>query len=119
MAQHEPCTDRLAEFIKLMRARLDVSFHKYGPASENAKLQRAEGKRMLDGIGPRLNKYDSTGNTEWLIDAANFAFLEWCFPAHDDAHFRATESHESPGVPALTVREIEALNKENGFGAGR
>lgn len=111
----EPCVARLKQFMEMMRTRLEVSFQKYGPASENAKLQREEGKRMLDGLDPRIAKYDSTGNTEWLVDAANFCFLEWCFPSHDEAHFRATESHESPGVPALTVREVEALNRENGL----
>jgi len=112
---HEPCVERLDEFLGLMRARLNTSFYKYGPAETNARMQRDQGRRMLDGVAPRIEKYDTTGNTEWLVDAANFIFLEWCFPAHPEAHFRATDSHESPGAPALTILEYEALDRENGF----
>lgn len=45
----------------------------------------------------RLQEYDKTGNTEWLIDAANYAMIEFMLPRHKDAHYRATDSKESPG----------------------
>lgn len=45
----------------------------------------------------RIQKYRETGNTEWLIDAANMLMIEFMLPAHPNAHYRPTESHESPG----------------------
>jgi hypothetical protein len=44
----------------------------------------------------RLREYERTGNTEFLVDAANFALLEYACPSHPDAHFRATDHDESP-----------------------
>ena len=45
----------------------------------------------------RLDKYAQTGNTEYLMDAANFAMIEFMHPKHPDAHFEATDSKGSPG----------------------
>jgi hypothetical protein len=45
----------------------------------------------------RISKYLATGNTEWLIDAANYCMIAFMHPVHPDAHFRATDSGESPG----------------------
>jgi hypothetical protein len=32
-----------------------------------------------------------------VIDLANYAMIEFMHPRHPEAHFRATESRESPG----------------------
>jgi hypothetical protein len=109
----EPSLQKLPRFVRMMRDRLIASFYKYGPADQNAKLQSESGTSMLAGAKKRIEKYEQTGNTEWLVDAANFCLLEWAWPAHPEAHFRATDSRESPGPPSLTVREIERLNEEN------
>lgn len=39
----------------------------------------------------------ANGNTEYLMDAANFCMIEHMLPRLEDAHFRATDSDESPG----------------------
>lgn len=31
------------------------------------------------------------------MDVANFAMIEFMLPRHPDAHYRPTDSHESPG----------------------
>jgi hypothetical protein len=37
------------------------------------------------------------GNTEYLIDAANYCMIEFLYPKHPDAFFRPTDSDESNG----------------------
>lgn len=84
--------------------RVKTSFHKYGSAAENF------GKGFVDAIGSLekcLEKYKETGNTEYLCDLANYAMFEFMYPQHPDAHFRATESHESAGIVGLSVNEAK------------
>jgi hypothetical protein len=45
----------------------------------------------------RLQKLN-TGNTENLLDVANFAAIEFLFPAHKRKHFKAQTSQQSPGL---------------------
>lgn len=77
--------------------RMAVSFHKYGAVADAypSKVDAVESLRQ------RLQKYEETGNTEWLIDAANFAMVEFIRPSHPDAHFKGTDSSESPGRTKL------------------
>jgi hypothetical protein len=84
-------SDFSPEFAKLMQNRMETSYHKYGPA----KLNRPD-YDYVKNIKVRLQKYEETHNTEWLVDVANMAMLEWLLPLYQDAHFRATDSHEAP-----------------------
>lgn len=80
------------DFWKGMKARMEMSYFKYGDVKE------AAGKvDMLKSLQQRLDKYHATGNTEFLMDAANFAMIEFMFPQHEKAHFAATDSDQSPG----------------------
>lgn len=81
------------KFIEYMRNRMYVSFHKYGPVRE-AYPHKAD---ALQSLSLRLQRYMETGNTEFLVDAANFCMIEFMCPSHPLAHFRATDSDESPG----------------------
>ena len=70
-------------FLQGMADRMATSFHKYGPITQAYP-------KDLDAIASlkyRLEKYEETGNTEWLIDVANFAMIEFMLPHHPDAHF--------------------------------
>lgn len=82
------------EFVEGMRNRIVVSHYKYGWASDSYP----ELLQAYRSITERLELYLKTGNTEWLIDVANFAMLEYLYPCHPDAHFIATSSSESPGI---------------------
>ncbi len=75
-----------------MRNRVAVSFHKYGPVARAV----ANGADFVKALETRLAKYRETGNTEWLMDVANYAMFEFMYPSHRKAHFRAT-GDESPG----------------------
>lgn len=90
---HAPATEVSEDFIKGMRNRMEVSYHKYGPVKEAFPFKISALKSLAD----RIKLYEETGNTEWLMDVANFAMIEFMHPAHPQAHFRPTDSHESPG----------------------
>ncbi len=87
-----PPSEFSCEFVQGMADRMATSHFKYGMAREASK--RID---FTDEIRVRLKKYEDTGNTEWLMDAANNAMLEFMFPKHPEAHFRSTGSDESPG----------------------
>lgn len=81
------------DFVRKMENRVLTSYFKYGDAGVNAKSGD-----FIANVKQRVDKYLVDGNTEWLVDAANFAMLEFMYPQHPNAHFRATSSGESPGV---------------------
>ena len=66
-----PETEFAPEFPQMMANRMAVSFLKYGPVAN--------------------------GYPEMLVDAANFALIEFMHPRHPDAYFAATDSDQSPG----------------------
>ena len=82
------------DFLKKMRTRMLMSYYKYGPATE----MYPDKVDSLACVRQRIALYEKTGNTEWLIDAANQLMLEFTYPSHSEAHFRATDSDESPGL---------------------
>ena len=91
----EQLKDQISEkFIQGMVDRMFTSYYRYGAIQDGFP-------HKVDAIGclhMRLKKYEETGNTEWLMDVANFAMIEFILPKHSKAHFRPTESGESPGV---------------------
>jgi len=80
-------------FLEGMVNRMAMSFFKYGlvvdayPHKVNA----------IDSLRLRLQKYLDTGNTEFLMDVANFAMIEFMHPKIAGAIFKATDSDQSPG----------------------
>ncbi len=91
------------EFDKLRQNRMVMSHYKYGWVSETY------GERLADAIKSlekRLELYKETGNTEFLLDVANFAMIERMYPQHINAHFRATDSDESPGLVGISSKEL-------------
>lgn len=81
------------KFVTLMQNRMEVSFHKYGPLKD-AYPHKVNAIKSLE---LRLRKYAETGNTEFLVDVANFAMIEFMRPSHQQAHFEGTDSNGSPG----------------------
>ena len=73
--------------------RMAISYFKYGLVAE-AYPARVD---AIASLKKRLEKYEQDGNTEWLMDVGNFAMIEYMHPRHPKAHFRATDSDESPG----------------------
>lgn len=79
--------------LKAMVNRMNVSFHKYGSFGD-VFPDKAVG---IEQVHQRLAKYLVDGNTEWLIDAANYCIIEALRPSNPKAHFKATTAEESPG----------------------
>ena len=88
-----PHTEFSHEFVRGMVNRMGVSYCKYGAVAE-AYPHRVD---AIASLKQRLDKYAADGNTEWLMDVANFAMIEFMRPRHPQAHFAATDSHQSPG----------------------
>ena len=92
------------KFDEIRKNRVNVSFYKYGPAKLNF------GEHCVDAMGSMdkcIKKYQETGNTEYLADAANYLMFEFMFPSHQKAHFRSTDSGESAGIVGMSVKEME------------
>lgn len=87
------------EFDKLRKNRVEVSFYKYGSARDNF------GSGRVDAIGSLelcLEKFKKTGNTEYLLDVANYAMFRYMFPLPGE-YFKATDSSESAGTVGIPV----------------
>jgi hypothetical protein len=80
-------------FVQGMRDRMLISFYKYGKIEDGFPHRVS----AIGSLTDRLRKYAESGNTEFLMDVANFAMIEFMHPAHNKAFFRATDSDESPG----------------------
>ena len=100
------------EFDKLRKNRVEVSYYKYGSAKDNF----GSDLHLVDAIQSHnkcLERYKKTGNTEYLLDAANYLMFEYMYPQHPNAHFRATGSDESAGIAGVSINEIRRSNNED------
>ncbi len=86
-----------ADFVEKMKNAMVLSFYKYGRVSDAYPHKVDAVASLMD----RLRKYTGTGNTEFLVDVANFAMIEFMFPRHPSAYYRPTDSDQSPGRVAL------------------
>lgn len=96
------------DFVTKMRNRVVQGTLKYGPARAN--LMNLD---FLESINLRLKRFEATGNTELLVDAANLCMFGHKHPdaVHPQGHFRATSTEESPGF-AWTGREGKGPGRE-------
>lgn len=97
------------DFTDKMVRRMATSYHKYGPM----RKARDAGVLIMAAAEQRLALYRETGNTEYLVDAANFLMMEYTTPAHPKAHFEATDSDGSPGVPFKPDHEYDLFGNPN------
>ena len=81
-------------FIQRMRNAIETSHHKYGWLSDTYP----ELAQAVSCIEERLEKYKETHNTEYLVDIANFAMIEFKYPSFKDAKYDPKDSSESPGL---------------------
>ena len=88
-----PASEVSQRFFQGMADRMGVSFAKYGAVCD-AYPHRVN---ALASLRARLDRYERDGNTEWLMDVANFAMIEFLHPRHPEAHFTPTDSAKSPG----------------------
>ena len=99
-----PATEYSNQFDVLRKNRVAVSFYKYGTAKKNF------GDHLVNALETMqlcIDKYKSTGNTEYLCDAANYIMFEYMYPSVPGAYFKATSSEESAGISGFTIKDIE------------
>lgn len=93
--QNEYCE----QFDKLRRNRVEMSFYKYGPARENFGGGRVDAVKTLELC---LEAFKKDGNTEHMVDIANYAMFRYMFPM-DGEHFTATDSSGSVGTVGTPI----------------
>lgn len=102
-------TEYSTRFDELRRNRVEISFFKYGPARKNFATGNVQAIPTMQRC---VDKYKETGNTEYLLDAANYLMFEFMYPQHPKAHFRATDSKESTGIVGISIREMERFRNQ-------
>ena len=106
-----PATEYSEEFDEKRKHAIMVSYHKYGSAKENFK------KGMVDAIGSlkkNLKKFEETGNTEYLVDVANYAMFRFMYPQGNES-YRPTDSNQSAGVDGITINEMKQFKEDHKY----
>ena len=101
-----PDTEFSPEFIKGMLDRMGVSYYKYGALAQ----AYPHDVDALASLKTRLAKYEEDGNTEWLMDVANFCMIEFMRPRHPKAHYEPQDSDTSPGRTTARGSQTAARN---------
>ena len=89
----QPASQYSIEFLQGMVDRMLLGYRKYGHIAESVEKGMDPATEAIS----RIRQYQRTGNTEWLMDGANYCMIEFMHPSHKDAHYRPTDSDESPG----------------------
>lgn len=92
-------SDYCEEFDRLRRNRVDVSFHKYGPANKNFGEGRVD---ALETAQRCLDAFREDHNTEHLVDAANYLMFRFLYPMPGE-YFKATDSSGSVGTVGTPI----------------
>ena len=81
-------------FVEKMKNAIVTSHFKYGFANKTYP-ELAQAHKCAQ---ERLEAYLKTHNKEYLVDVANFAMLEFLYPAFDNARYAPTDSDKSIGL---------------------
>lgn len=92
-------------FIKGMENRIVTSHYKYGWMEKTYP----ELASAIESLKARLRLYEKTHNTEYLMDIANFAMIEFMYPTFEDANFVPTDSDGSPGLQDSRGRDTQSF----------
>ena len=93
------------QFDKERKYRVEVSYHKYGPARDNFAGGRVDAIKTAELC---LDAFKKDGNTEHLIDAANYLMFRYMYP-YPGEYFKPTDSSGSVGTIGTPIN----LEKEN------
>lgn len=102
--------DYSEKFDELRKNRVEVSSYKYGSARKNFATGNVN---AIESMKLCVQKYQFTGNTEYLCDAANYLMFEFMFPQVKGAYFKATDSKDSAGIVGISEKEMEELKKQD------
>lgn len=95
--------DYSEEFDRLRKNRVELSRLKYGSARDNFGGGRVDAIKTADLC---LDAFEKDGNTEHLVDAANYLMFRFMYPYPGEG-FRATDSSESVGTVGVPINMEE------------
>lgn len=87
------------QFDKERKYRVEISYHKYGPARDNFAGGRVDAIKTAELC---LDAFKKDGNTEHLIDAANYLMFRYMYPWPGE-YFKPTDSSESVGTVGTPI----------------
>lgn len=91
------------KFVNSMKNAMETSYYKYG----HAKKTYPELAQAYKCIQQRLELYLKTHNSDYLVDIANFAMIEFMFPSFKDAKYDPKDSDQSPGLAdGISYKEL-------------
>lgn len=93
------------QFDKERKYRVEMSYHKYGPAINNFGEGRVDAIKTAELC---LDAFRKDGNTEHLIDAANYLMFRYMYPMPGE-YFKSTDSSGSVGTIGMPIN----MEKEN------
>lgn len=87
------------EFDKKRKNAIETSFYKYGPARDNFGSGRVDAIKTLELC---LEAFKKDGNTEHLVDVANYAMFRYMWPLPGES-YNPTGSDGSVGTIGTPV----------------
>ncbi len=87
------------EFDRLRKNRVVASYYKYGPARQNYGGGRVDAIKTAELC---LDAFKKDGNTEHLVDAANYLMFRFMYP-YPGEQFKATDSDKSVGTVGTPI----------------
>lgn len=96
-------TDYSLQFDEKCKTLVVQSHYKYGRAGRNFAAGNVDAIGSLEKC---LAKFKETGNTEYLLDVANYAMFRYMWPQSGE-YFKHTDSDESAGIVGMSVNEME------------
>jgi hypothetical protein len=87
------------EFDRRRQNAILVSYHKYGPGRKNFQEGRVD---AIGSLKKCLRKFEQTGNTEYLVDVANYAMFRYIWPLGEE-YYQATDDSQSAGTMGTPI----------------
>ncbi|MES2598613.1 MAG: hypothetical protein V4662_24980 [Verrucomicrobiota bacterium] len=79
------------EFEQLMRNRLLMGALRYGVLEQKRRFGNKWD--LMGAVKEKVKLYEDSGNTEYLVDIANYVLLEFECGHHPTKHFAALDNH--------------------------
>jgi len=102
-------TEYSKDFDEKRKLLMCQSFYKYGHVRLNFANDNVDAIVVLEKC---LEKFKETGNTEYLMDVANYAMIRHMYPKKGE-FFKNTESSGSAGYDGISEKEIKTFNAIN------
>lgn len=78
------------DFLYHMANQMSMGYFRYAPLN----TQPIGSYDVVAGVKRRMERYEETGNQEFLVDAANMAMMEFHRPTHPAPHFTSEDDGE-------------------------